>query len=159
MTSLLQRLQFRLTYTTDVVQRFQSQIARMDAAQAIGLSRPASPRLAPPVIPPPLSSSASIAASASASNPHFPSLNLPHNALPLSAGPPYDSTYAAAPLDVPWESAFELQDIFSDWPFDFAASWAGAGDGLGGTEFSVQQQLGEPVSEGQQSQQEAGHWP
>ncbi|BGP22804.1 C6 transcription factor [Rhodotorula toruloides] len=136
MTALLQRLQSRLTYTTDVVQRFQSQIARMDAAQAIGLSRPASPRLAPPVIPSVSSASTaqpapSASTATSTPNPRFLSLDLQQSNHSYSVAPPYDSSFAAAPLDVPWESAFELQDVFCDWPFDFDASWTGIGTGLG----------------------------
>ncbi|BGO89591.1 hypothetical protein NBRC10512_005097 [Rhodotorula toruloides] len=160
MTSLLQRLQSRLTYTTDVVQRFQSQIARMDAAQAIGLSRPASPRLAPPVIPSASTAPTASFASTSTSASHIPlpSVRSQDNNPAFSVAPPYDTDLLAAPLDVPWESAFELQDVFSDWPFDFDTSWIGVENGLEGMHFgSMQQPVAGPVFSGQQ-QHEGGDW-
>jgi len=51
MTTLVGRLQSRLTYTIDVTQRFTSQIQRMDEAQAIASSCPTSPRPPPSAFP------------------------------------------------------------------------------------------------------------
>lgn len=87
-TTLLQRLQSRLTYTTNAIQRFQSQIVRMDAAQTAGQSRPPSPpaNLDPPPV----------------------------------AGPPFPGAEIDESTNLlPWEAAFELHDVFSEWPFDF----------------------------------------
>ncbi|BGP20906.1 hypothetical protein JCM10213v2_009071 [Rhodosporidiobolus nylandii] len=119
MTTLFSRLQSRLTYTIDVTQRFTSQIQRMDEAQAIASSRPTSPRPQPfAPLPPPPDALGQQPASAVESN----------AALDFSA-----EATATAGLEVPpWEAAFELQDIFSDWPFDFLSAgptWGSAFDG------------------------------
>lgn len=99
-TTLLQRLQSRLTYTTNAIQRFQSQIARMDAAQTAGQSRPPSPSA---------------------------DLDPPPTAAPGSARAGTDDS---ANL-LPWEAAFELHDVFSEWPFDFDGNRVVTEDPLG----------------------------
>lgn len=120
MTTLVGRLQSRLTYTIDVTQRFTSQIERMDQAQAFASSRPASPR--PPSSLPP-------------SHPLSPSLTVDSATLGLSN--------PISGLEVPpWEAAFELQDIFSDWPFDFLSAPDAAQPGVAGEGQAVDKEAG-----------------
>ncbi|GAA5890835.1 hypothetical protein JCM5296_003436 [Sporobolomyces johnsonii] len=105
MTTLLGRLESRLTYSIDVAERFKSQISRMDDAQAIGASAPPSPRLQT-THPLPQTTGEGQPPGASFG------LNLP------AAIPP------------PWEAAFELQDVFQDWPFDFSHAALDVPNGL-----------------------------
>lgn len=103
MTTLLGRLESRLTYTIDVAQRFKSQISRMDDAQAIAASAPPSPRAA--VQP------------------------LPQTTDEAQAGAQLGLDLGTT-IQPSWEAAFELQDVFQDWPFDFSYSSFDAGNGL-----------------------------
>ncbi|BGP57374.1 hypothetical protein JCM8202v2_005015 [Rhodotorula sphaerocarpa] len=102
-TRSLQRLQSGLTYSANVIKRFQSQIARMDAAQSGASSRAASRAASPRTDPTNQSATVGHALASTAS---------------FEGVPP-----APAPDLVSWESAFELQDVFQDWPFDFDPTW------------------------------------
>lgn len=109
MTTLVGRLQSRLTYTIDVTQRFISQIQRMDEAQAIAHSVPASPRL---------SSAATTLPQPDPPGPPSTGTNNLTEHLDFSTDP----SSALDPEVPPWEATFELQDIFSDWPFDYSST-------------------------------------
>ncbi|GAA6054095.1 hypothetical protein JCM3770_006170 [Rhodotorula araucariae] len=133
MTTLVGRLQSRLTYTIDVNQRFMSQIQRMDEAQATAFSRPTSPHL-PPCDP--------------------PAESLVHAQVADAAALGFSGSPSELHKDPPWEAAFELQDIFSDWPFDFLSSGGPGGfapdAAQAGAEGSVHDMPGEASTSTQQ---------
>ncbi|GAA5980860.1 hypothetical protein JCM11641_004746 [Rhodosporidiobolus odoratus] len=135
-TTLLNRLQSRLTYTIDITQRFTSQIKRMDEAQAIAASRPTSPRPQPQAPPSPSS-----------------------DALDSTAAPAFSTGFTPTSTSgiPPWEAAFELQDIFSDWPFDFSSSeQADKHAGFAYNPILLQYWRGETVDPGRVAIVEAG---